>query len=78
MKSHKAESQAHYRLKEQSKVLTSGRAIGQKIGAGVVKVIKDASQMARVQVGNVEIPQEAFIAALSTDDNAVAKARGKS
>ena len=29
-------------------------------------------------VGRVEVPQEAFIAALSTDDNAAAKAKGKS
>jgi GTP-binding protein LepA len=28
-------------------------------------------------VGRVEVPQEAFIAALSTDDNAAAKAKGK-
>jgi pyruvate,water dikinase len=34
-------------------VLTSGRAIGQKIGAGPVRVIKDPSEMERVQPGDV-------------------------
>jgi pyruvate,water dikinase len=34
-------------------VLTSGRAIGQKIGAGRVRVIHDPSEMERVQPGDV-------------------------
>jgi pyruvate,water dikinase len=34
-------------------VLTTGRAIGQKIGAGPVRVIKDPDQMERVQPGDV-------------------------
>jgi pyruvate,water dikinase len=34
-------------------VLTQGRAIGQKIGAGIVKVIQNASEMARVQAGDI-------------------------
>jgi pyruvate,water dikinase len=42
-----------YKLKGQSNVLTSGRAIGQKIGAGPVRVIRDASEMDRVQPGDV-------------------------
>ena len=42
-----------YKLKGTSSVLTSGRAIGQKIGAGPVRVIRDASEMDRVQPGDV-------------------------
>ena len=42
-----------YRLKQYSKALTHGRAIGQKIGAGVVRVVSDASEMNRVQAGDV-------------------------
>ncbi len=53
VKSRKAEVQESFRLKETSSVLVSGRAIGQKIGAGVVRIVKDASEMARVQVGDV-------------------------
>jgi pyruvate, water dikinase len=45
--------QQRFKLKGSSEVLTSGRAIGQKIGAGKVRVIKDASQMDQVQVGDV-------------------------
>ncbi|ENO89613.1 phosphoenolpyruvate synthase [Thauera linaloolentis] len=42
-----------YRLKQYGKALTHGRAIGQKIGAGVVRVVGDASEMNRVQAGDV-------------------------
>ncbi len=42
-----------YRLQATGAVLTSGRAIGQKIGQGPVRLIKDASEMARVQEGDV-------------------------
>jgi pyruvate,water dikinase len=47
------EVQEHYRLKERSRVLVSGRAIGQKIGTGPVRVVADASAMSRVQAGDV-------------------------
>jgi pyruvate,water dikinase len=43
----------HYRLKDKSEILISGRAIGQKIGSGPVRPILDASEMARVQEGDV-------------------------
>ena len=52
-------SQAHgkvemrYKLKGNSTVLATGRAIGQKIGTGTVRVVKDASEMDRVQPGDV-------------------------
>jgi pyruvate,water dikinase len=52
-------SQAHgkvemrYKLKGNSTVLATGRAIGQKIGTGTVRVVKDTSEMDRVQPGDV-------------------------
>ena len=42
-----------YSLKGKSKVLTSGRSIGQRIGAGPARIIRDAKEMARVQSGDV-------------------------
>ncbi|WP_025040634.1 phosphoenolpyruvate synthase [Nitrosospira briensis] len=42
-----------YRLKGKSDVLASGRAIGQKIGSGPVRLILDASEMSRVREGDV-------------------------
>ncbi len=42
-----------YRLKNKSKVLCEGRAIGQKIGQGVVRIVKDISQMDMVKPGDV-------------------------
>ena len=42
-----------YLMQEKSAVLIEGRAIGQRIGAGSVKVITDISQMNKVQPGNV-------------------------
>jgi len=47
------DAQQRYKLKGTSAVLTSGRAIGQKIGAGPVRVIRDPSEMERVQPGDV-------------------------
>jgi len=42
-----------FKLKQYSKVLTSGRAIGQKIGVGPVRVVEDPSEMDKVQPGDV-------------------------
>ncbi|WP_293763878.1 phosphoenolpyruvate synthase [uncultured Aquitalea sp.] len=42
-----------YRLNNKSAVLCEGRAIGQKIGQGTVRTIKDASEMDRVKAGDV-------------------------
>ena len=42
-----------YTLKAHSNVVTTGRSIGQKIGAGTAKVIRDVSEMGRVQAGDV-------------------------
>ncbi|MEA9357571.1 phosphoenolpyruvate synthase [Bacteriovorax sp. PP10] len=40
-------------LKERSKVLITGRAVGMKIGAGPVKIIRDVSELHSFQVGDV-------------------------
>jgi pyruvate, water dikinase len=42
-----------YLLKEKGTVLAEGRAIGQRIGAGKVRIIKDVSEMDKVQTGDV-------------------------
>jgi pyruvate,water dikinase len=42
-----------YRLKTRSKVLASGRAIGQKVGQGKVRLVKSATQMDKVEPGDV-------------------------
>ncbi|MCK9983577.1 MAG: pyruvate, water dikinase [Azoarcus sp.] len=42
-----------YRLKQYGKALTHGRAIGQKIGVGTVRVVADASEMSRVLAGDI-------------------------
>ncbi len=42
-----------YKLKDQGKVLAEGRAIGQKIGAGTVRLMKGLDQMSKVQNGDV-------------------------
>ena len=47
------DAQLRYKMKGSGTVLVQGRAIGQKIGAGPVRVISDPSQMERVQPGDV-------------------------
>jgi len=47
------ENLRRYRLKAKSTVLASGRAIGQKVGQGRVRVVKSAALMAEVQPGDV-------------------------
>ncbi|HSC22690.1 MAG TPA: phosphoenolpyruvate synthase [Casimicrobiaceae bacterium] len=46
-----------YRLKSQGKPLVSGRAIGQKIGQGPVRLIKSASEMELVKEGDVLVTE---------------------
>src|SRR5216117_1554685 len=53
VKSRKRELEERYALKGSSRVLASGRAIGHKIGSGAVRVVPDASQMAKVKPGDV-------------------------
>jgi len=42
-----------YRMKESGDVLVSGRAIGQRIGAGVVRIVPGVDDLAKVQPGDV-------------------------
>ena len=42
-----------FSLKSRSKVLATGRSIGQRIGSGPARVIRSVSEMARVQSGDV-------------------------
>ncbi len=44
-----------FELHEKGAVLAEGRAIGQRIGAGVAKIIHDTSEMSRVEKGDVLI-----------------------
>jgi pyruvate,water dikinase len=46
-----------YTLKSRSKVLASGRSIGQRIGAGPARIIRDVSEIARVQSGDVLVAE---------------------
>ena len=47
------EAQLRYRLTQTSRVLVSGRAIGQKIGTGPARLVAGTSQMERVRPGDV-------------------------
>jgi pyruvate,water dikinase len=42
-----------FKLKSRSRILVEGRSIGQRIGAGRARVIRDAAEMERVQPGEV-------------------------
>jgi len=47
-----------YRLKDKpSKVLVSGQAVGEKIGVGVVRVVREIAQLASVRDGEVLVAQ---------------------
>jgi pyruvate,water dikinase len=45
--------QERFKLKSRGDILVEGRAIGSKIGSGVVRLVKDASEMHRVLEGDV-------------------------
>ena len=45
--------QLRFKLKGVSEVLATGRAIGQKVGAGKVRIVSDASQMDQVESGDI-------------------------
>jgi len=47
------DSLKRYRLKGRSEVLVTGRAIGQKIGSGPVRLIRNPEEMGRVAAGDV-------------------------
>jgi pyruvate,water dikinase len=44
-----------YTLKNRSNIICTGRSIGQKIGQGTAKVIRDVSEIGRIQTGDVLI-----------------------
>ena len=46
-----------YRLKTKASPLAAGRAIGQKIGQGMVRLVKSAAEMERVQAGDVLVTE---------------------
>ena len=46
-------AEQRYRLKEQGTVLVEGRAIGQKIGTGPVRIVHSLADMDQVQAGDV-------------------------
>jgi pyruvate,water dikinase len=47
------ETQQRFKLKGKGEILATGRAIGQKIGVGCVRIVEDASEMDRVQPGDI-------------------------
>lgn len=49
----KQDVQQRFKLKTTGDVLITGRAIGQKIGAGKVRIVHDISEMDQVQAGDV-------------------------
>ncbi|MSQ59930.1 MAG: phosphoenolpyruvate synthase [Betaproteobacteria bacterium] len=49
----KAGTQRRYRIKERSEILVTGRAIGNRVGTGPVRLVADASEMSRVRAGDV-------------------------
>ncbi|WP_442597949.1 phosphoenolpyruvate synthase [Parapusillimonas sp. JC17] len=48
-----ADVQERYRLKATGEVLITGRAIGQKIGSGKVRIVGDISEMDQVKAGDI-------------------------
>jgi pyruvate,water dikinase len=53
VQSRKGRTVRRYALRERSRVLVSGRSIGQRVGAGPARVIRDPATMARVEPGDV-------------------------
>jgi pyruvate,water dikinase len=49
----KGQAELRYKLKGQGAVLAEGRAIGQKIGTGPVRIVHNISEMDKVQPGDV-------------------------
>ncbi|MEO8156758.1 MAG: phosphoenolpyruvate synthase, partial [Betaproteobacteria bacterium] len=47
------ETQERFRLRKRGDVLVTGRAIGNRIGTGTVRLVKNASEMSRVKSGDV-------------------------
>jgi pyruvate,water dikinase len=51
--SEKVDTLRRYRLKQRSEVLATGRAIGQRVGSGPVRLVSSAAEMDRVRAGDV-------------------------
>ena len=49
----KSDVQLRYSLKTKGRLLCQGRAIGQKVGLGPVRIVESAAEMDRVQAGDV-------------------------
>jgi pyruvate,water dikinase len=49
----KIDTLRRYRLKQRSEVLATGRAIGQRVGCGPVRLVSSAAEMDRVREGDV-------------------------
>ncbi len=49
----KGQAEQRFALKGKSQVLATGRAIGQKIGTGSVRLVHSISEMAKVQAGDI-------------------------
>jgi pyruvate, water dikinase len=49
----RTETLRRYRIKQTGKAVVTGRAIGQKIGQGPVRIIEDIAEIAKVQAGDV-------------------------
>ncbi len=55
VQSRRGQTIQRFALKSRSKVLGQGRAIGQRVGAGRARIIRDVKEMARVHAGDVLI-----------------------
>jgi pyruvate,water dikinase len=53
VQSYRAQTTVRFSLKEKSRVLTSGRSIGQRVGSGTAKIVASVSQMNLIQDGDV-------------------------
>jgi pyruvate, water dikinase len=53
VRSRKREVEERYALKGSSRVLSTGRAIGHKIGSGAVRVVPDATHMSKIKEGDI-------------------------
>jgi len=53
IQSRAGQSIQRYTLKNRSDIVTSGRAIGQRIGSGIAKIVANVNEMDRIQNGDV-------------------------
>jgi pyruvate, water dikinase len=55
VQSRQGRSILRFKLKDRSNIIATGRSIGQRIGAGTARIIRDVKEMHRVQPGDVLI-----------------------